>query len=90
MSRPLKLKVTGTARFDGFPTPRSRVYKGCLRGRTANVSPLTVGGDRLIYLAANKAQPRGSRRMFTVLDYRSGGRRYHCALIFLRKIEVWA
>jgi len=23
----------------GFPTPRSRVYKGCLRGRTANVFP---------------------------------------------------
>jgi hypothetical protein len=36
MSRPLKLKVTGTARFDGFPTPRSRVYKGSLRGRTAD------------------------------------------------------
>jgi HD-GYP domain-containing protein (c-di-GMP phosphodiesterase class II) len=37
MSRPLKLKVPGTARFDGFPTPRSRVHKGCLRGRTADV-----------------------------------------------------
>jgi hypothetical protein len=39
MSRPLKLKVAGTARFDGFPTPRSRVYKGSLRGRTADISP---------------------------------------------------
>ncbi len=35
-----KAKGPGTARFDGFPTPRSRVCKGSLRGRTANVSSL--------------------------------------------------
>ena len=29
MSRPPKLKVTGTARFDGFPTPRSGFIGHC-------------------------------------------------------------
>jgi hypothetical protein len=37
MSRPLKAKGRRSRASFGFPTPRSRVYKGCLRGRTADV-----------------------------------------------------
>jgi len=35
-----KAKGHGSRASFGFPTPRSRVYKGSLRGRTADVSPL--------------------------------------------------
>jgi hypothetical protein len=38
-SRLPRLKVAETARFDDSPTPRSQVYKGSLRGRSADVSP---------------------------------------------------
>ena len=40
MSRPLKLKVTGAVFRSAFQLPDQRVYKGSLRGRTADVSPL--------------------------------------------------